>query len=85
MIELNINDTVLVKLTDAGKEELLRQSEELRKDFPHIKHEYKLPQEDDDGFSKWQLHSLMNHFGHLMLVETVYLPFETTVRIDRLG
>ncbi len=82
MIELNINDDIFVKLTDFGKEELLRQAEEFRKEFPHIKHEYKLPPEDYYGYSRWQLHSLMNHFGHLMTIGTVVFPFEPTIQIE---
>ena len=82
MIELNVNEYVKVKLTDIGKKELKRQYDEFVASFPSYRSEFKLPKEDDDGFSTWQLHSLMNTFGHMMSVG-FDIPFERTILIDK--
>lgn len=63
----NINDYVLVRLTDVGKEILRKKG-------------FSLPKEDADGWSKWQLWSLMNTFGeYTQLGKDV--PFETEIEI----
>ena len=80
----NINDYVKVKLTQTGKHELIRQAKQLRKKVPMIKHEYQLPLEDENGWSKWQLHSLMEHFGNIMVVGCEP-PFETGIEIIEKG
>lgn len=67
-MKFNINNYVKVKLTDHGKEILLKQAEEFRSEHPNIASYYELPKEDDEGFSKWQLHSLMYRLGHLMFI-----------------
>ena len=54
-IDFNINDYVMVKLTDLGRAELQRNAENLRKYYPKITSEYTPPKEDENGFSKWQM------------------------------
>jgi len=80
MIDFNINNYVHVKLTEVGVNEMKRQHEQLKESFPKLG-EFKLPSTDDDGWSKWQMHSLMNTFGHLCSC-TMKVPFETTIRIE---
>jgi len=82
---ININDDVWVRLTDSGRAEMERQHVELFAESytsaglplpPMWK-----PEEDADGWSRWQLHVLMNTFGHLLVNGTAPLPFETTIRV----
>lgn len=51
MITLNINEIVQVKLTDVGREELLRQIDEFNKEFPKARLKRALPYEDNEGWS----------------------------------
>ena len=60
MIEFNINNYCYVQLTDAGRKELKQQHDELNKHFNGMLGDYKPAQEDNDGWSKWQMHSVMN-------------------------
>jgi hypothetical protein len=81
-MKFNINNYVKVKLTAAGKAELRRQRSELMSEYQNINlGEFKLPDEDADGWSKWQLHVLMNTFGHMCVNGSYSLPFETTIKI----
>jgi hypothetical protein len=82
--EFNINEYVWVKVTEAGFRVLADADAKLNAQFPkaptfdragHVRSE----QEQHDGWSKWQLWSLMAAFG-----PSIYLvcdqPFETTIR-----
>jgi len=80
MVEININDNVYVKLTDLGRKELERQKEALRKQIPALEGLSFEREEDEEGWSKWQLWDLMNTFGHLLTLGRD-VPFETTIRI----
>ena len=77
-ILFNINETVYVKLTDVGKAELKRQHDELRKSFPKLGEDIPI-KEDEFGWSKWQLWTLMSHLGHLCNMGAIQLPFETNI------
>lgn len=70
-MDFNINNCVYVQLTDKGRRMHKRQAEELdaaicsanpRATLP----DYRPPAEDEDGWSKWQLWSLMSTFGSSM-------------------
>ncbi len=76
-LEFNVNNYVWVKLTADGRR--------WHRDW-HGRHygdilPYHPPEEDADGWSKWQLWSLMQDFG-----EGIHLggrvPFETTIRLE---
>jgi hypothetical protein len=69
--EFNINSYVYVKLTDAGKEIL-------KNLYPTLIHTYT---SNEFGWSRWQLHELMNIFGR-HVYNGCALPYETWVRID---
>jgi len=64
--DFNINDNVRVRLTDHGRDVHRRQFDLMRQ---HIKEtmrdewQYAAPKEDADGWSTWQLWSLLNTFG----------------------
>jgi hypothetical protein len=79
-VDFNVNHYVYVKLTSVGKAEHRRQHDELC-EVAHCSWEYTPPVEDEEGWSKWQMHSLMNRFGHLMSLG-FDPPFETTIRIE---
>ena len=79
MTEFNINDTVMVRLTDYGKAKHRESHEKFYKQLG-MNVEYMAPKEDEDGWSKWQLWDLMSEFGqHISLGGRV--PFETTIRL----
>ena len=76
MRKLNINDKVRVRLTDLGREELVRGHEKLfRGRWP-----YRAPHEDAEGWSEWQLWDLMHRLGHMCSLGS-RLPFETVIEI----
>lgn len=79
VVDFNINGYMLVKLTDRGRaihkhrhEELM---EGLGKGF-----NYRPPEEDAEGWSKWQAWSLFQTFGPYMSLG-MDPPFETDIRI----
>ena len=83
MIDFNINNNVQVRLNDIGRAELKRQYEELYSSIPEPLRtdKFVLPKEDSEGWSEWQMWTLMNHFGHMVCIG-IELPFETTIRIE---
>lgn len=84
MNKFNINDCIYIKLTYVGRKEIERQHNELYKDVSLIPPCYMKP-EDKDGWSKWQMHEVMFHFGHMLIPHSAItnLPFETTIRFER--
>ena len=80
-MDFNINDKVRAKLTDYGRQELQRQHVQFwagvgrAEPYPHIP-----PKEDADGWSEWQLHSLMKELGHLCRMGGP-VPFETAIQL----
>lgn len=79
--KLNINSTVKVKLNERGIIELKRQRQELIDSWPRIKlGEYK-PNIDEDGYTRFQLHDLMNRLGHMCTLR-FEPPFETDILIE---
>jgi hypothetical protein len=77
-VDFNINDYAFVKLTDKGRAELKLQHEESALHFNMM---YVPKQEDEEGWSKWQCHHLMNTFGH-MLFGGFDTPFETNIKFE---
>ena len=77
--KFNINDTVKVKLTEYGKYVLRKEWEHILSGNPNF--EYMPPQEDDEGYSTWQMWSLMETFGKYITM-TGNLPFETNILIE---
>jgi Mn-dependent DtxR family transcriptional regulator len=78
----NVNDYVYVRLTDEGKKVMadglrkLGLREELITDIISGKEK-----ETKDGWTRFQLHDLMNTFGHVMINGNPRLPFETRIRL----
>lgn len=81
MRTMNLNDTVLVKLTDRGRELMRANYDALWADRKVPPYEFKLPKEDAEGFSRWQLWSLMQEFGpHIHM--GMQNPFDLTIRVE---
>ncbi len=81
MIDFNINDWVHVKLNQVGKDELKKQWQEYHELYPKAFPTFSLPKEDAEGFSKWQLHTLMSVLGHKCTLG-LEPPFDTAIKID---
>jgi hypothetical protein len=80
-IRFNINHTVKVKLNDRGRKILKDNHDRLFSGYPvNAKPEYHPAKEDDEGWSKWQLHSLMSSLGNHCFMGPVP-PFETEIII----
>ena len=80
-MDFNINDKVRVKLTAHGRACLERNHVEFwaRTGRP-APYAYTPPKEDADGWSEWQMWSLMHELGpHTHM--GVLVPFETTIQI----
>ena len=82
-IEINMNERVKVRLTERGEKELEKQHAELKKTIPTLP-DYKPYPKDENGYSSFQLWSLMMHFGcfchcgsDLMFENTIL--FETSI------
>ena len=82
MKSFNINNTVKVKLTEHGKQMLERDHIEfwggrgMLDKFP-----YQPPKEDEDGYVKFQLWSLMYQLGKYCGLGRE-MPFDTVILID---
>lgn len=78
-MKFNINDSVRVRLTDVGRGAILRNHNSLfgakAGSFTPRKVE-----EDEDGWSTWQLWCLMQEFGPHMRNGSP-IPFETEIEI----
>jgi hypothetical protein len=76
-MKININSFVKVRLTDVGKR-IHREAWDSLFMPQHVT--YRAPEEDEEGYSKWQLWSLMNVYGrHIGL--GLDLPFESEIEI----
>ena len=73
--KFNMNNSVKVKLNDIGHAELKRQHDALYSEM-NIDREYVERSIDSDGYSSFQMHDLMNTFGHMMVMGCK-TPFET--------
>ena len=74
-MKFNINETVLVKLTDYGRE--IWRTSNLSLNLPPP-----TPvAEDREGWSSWQMWLLMEVFGPYIHMGATSLPFEPTIRI----
>jgi len=83
MIQINMNDYVYVKLTQAGKDELKEQyysykNKKLGSGIPTI---YQPPPEDSEGWSKWQFHDIMSKLGWMCTI-TQDAPFDPIIRTE---
>jgi len=78
----NMNSTVKVRLTAVGLKGLEDEHIELGKSIPYFRdNKFTPPKIDDDGYSQWQLHGLMQSLGHLCKLG-FDLPFETNMLLN---
>lgn len=84
VVKININDIVLVKLTEAGEMLLKQNHEDFRRSVPKIG-SYHPPKKDDQGRTSFQLWDLMNTFGYQLTLGSSHLPFETDIEIPALS
>ena len=78
----NINDFVQVQLTDFGRECLREENRLVASYYPPGVVVPSLPDEDSEGFSRWQLHDLMRRLGQYVGPWINDIPFETTIKIE---
>lgn len=76
-IEINLNETVRVKLTDRGLAIMRANHDELRKRAPSLR-PFREPEPDAEGRVAFQLWALFQEFGQHMAMG-VPVPFETTI------
>jgi len=81
LVKFNINNYVYVRLREPGRIELKKQHEELNKSFGGKLGDYTAPKEDGNGWSRWQMHDLMNRFGHMTSCG-FDPPFETEIKFE---
>lgn len=81
-MKFNINDTIKIKLNEKGKQILQKEYGELNAKLPAgCKWKFELPKEDENGYSSWQLWSVMGRFGpHIYLGCEV--PFDAEILLD---
>lgn len=75
-INFNINNYIQVRLTDAGRARLFENYQELKLPF-----KYKPPEEDKDGWSRWQAWVLIEQLGDGVSMG-LDLLFEPEIRIE---
>lgn len=82
MVTFNINDCVRVKLTPHGHEIVRKRYEKLKAALPVTANfKFTPPKEDSDGWSRWQVWSLMETFGeHVGLA--LPIPFKTSMEFE---
>ena len=80
-INYNLNETVMVRLTDLGRRIHREQYEDMRERYTKLSHPYTPPNEDENGWSKWQGWYLIETFGEFIGLGMVENPFELTIRV----
>lgn len=81
VMDFNINDKVRVKLTGLGRQALRQQHDEFWASINHpAPPPYTPPTEDAEGWSEWQLWSLMEDLGRHCRIG-FNPPFETTIQL----
>jgi hypothetical protein len=75
-VRVTLNDIVRVKLTDYGRKVMRENHEDLKASAYHA------PEEDENGYSKWQLWCLMEEFGAHMRWGGE-LPFELEIDLPK--
>ena len=82
-INFNVNHWVSVRLTEAGLR-LHRENFDRWTSAAGVTLEYSPPMQDAEGWSRWQMHHLMNEFGpHMGLCSPI--PFHTDIRLHPEG
>jgi len=80
--DFNINHHVRVKLTEYGREKHREQHDTFWKSTGSTPPIYTPPTEDSEGWSDWQLWTLMQDLGSLVSMGG-NLPFDTQIQFER--
>ena len=87
-ITFNLNESVRVQLTPAGRQfHCASHYNFWAEHCPGNPHDYTPPKEDAEGWSTWQLHSLMSIFGGAIRLGhgPNDLPFALNIQLDVSG
>lgn len=82
-MRINLNETVKVKLTDHGKMIYYHRYDDINKRVGKEVCKPSLPEEDEDGYSKFQLWDFMNLYGKYLtagyqdILKPLELVYET--------
>lgn len=76
MVKYNVNSHIYIKLTDYGKEIIIK-----KYGYSYFEHCVEANKEEN-GLYRLQLHQVMNYFGE-HLFNGCEMPFETTVYFDK--
>lgn len=76
-VDFNVNNYVLIKLTDFGRKAYQKYYRE-----QGLLHFFKEREEDEEGWSKWQMHELFDIFGKYFYIGQE-IPFELNIRIKK--
>lgn len=79
-LKFNLNSKIRVRLTDYGRLKLRENHIEFWKKHGQPFRDYQAPKEDNEGWSEWQMHSLIEQLGYLCLPGSP-LPFETEIEM----
>jgi hypothetical protein len=82
MIEFNVNNSVLVKLTEHGIAELRKRHNRLYGPLLAEKYPFQEPRVDENGYHRIQLWDLMASLGSMCILGTNKMPFETTMFLE---
>ena len=79
-IDFNLNTHVWVQLTDRGRK---RMKEKHKEDEIFVKRKLAtcFPEEDENGWSRWQMHCLMETFGSITGIGMRH-PFNINIKIE---
>ena len=80
VIDFNLNQHVYVQLTDVGRRKL-RSDYYSNDDVNKHLSAYKPPEEDEDGWSRWQMHDLIEKFGGQFYFNFDF-PYSLTIKLE---
>lgn len=83
LIPFNVNNMVRVKLTDHGRD-LLRQEHQRKFAAYGDRFPYSEPEEDAEGYSRWQLWDLMSKLGSNISLGC-QMPFDSQIIMEKPG
>ena len=83
LLDFNVNDHVLVRLTKEGLAVHRKQYDDLNAAYGgKLPFKYRPPKTDLGGWSRWQMHDLMRTFGAAMPYTACPVPFATNIKIE---
>ncbi|MEH2277858.1 MAG: hypothetical protein V7K40_24500 [Nostoc sp.] len=79
-MKINLNQKVKVKVTSVGKSHFIHRHKDLFGDSSYAP-KFQFLQEDEEGYSVWQLWDLIGHFGEALQLLTLHPPIETEIEL----